>query len=76
MPSGLELQWDALAKQPCKCINCASCRGSGMTSYRTGSYPEWDLDSCLSCDGRGLIEECDRCRELEELDELIREFVA
>lgn len=57
-----------LESQPCKCVSCGACGGSGQVEYDTGSYPEWDLESCYECDGSGTTECCQRCEDLAELD--------
>lgn len=65
-----------LTREPdvCRCLRCSDCGGSGRVEVKTGSYPEWDLESCPECEGTGISEMCrlcsdaeDRAREAEEL---------
>jgi hypothetical protein len=56
----------------CTCVSCAECRGTGQVEYRTGLYPEWELESCSECYGTGIAEECAACewdRERHEEEE-------
>ena len=53
----------------CRCVSCPSCRGTGQQEYDTGSYPEWDLETCDECEGTGTIEQCAACAD-RELDQL------
>lgn len=55
----------------CRCVQCNKCGGSGdiwlsiSGDYR-GEHRIDDLDSpetCPWCDGDGIIEMCDECRE-------------
>lgn len=57
-----------LEAEPCRCVTCGDCNGSGNIEVRTGSYPEWDLESCEECGGSGITEVCTRCELLEEMD--------
>lgn len=52
----------------CKCVSCGACRGSGQVMVPTIGYPEDDLEPCSECDGTGLTEVCQRCRDLEEIE--------
>ncbi len=47
----------------CKCVRCGDCGGSGQVEVRTGSYPEWELESCSTCHGTGISEVCGVCEE-------------
>lgn len=58
-----------ISVEKCKCVYCLECRGTGKVEYRTGLYPEWDLESCSSCYGTGISEMCTRCEMVEELAE-------
>lgn len=66
-----------LNKQPCQCVHCDWCHGTGniRVSYDApGRMSEGfgddmdDLEPCDQCHG-GITEVCDRCREMEELDQ-------
>ena len=57
----------ALLDQPCTCVSCADCNGSGQITVDTHGYPDWDFEPCYTCSG-GIVEVCDRCVELEELE--------
>jgi hypothetical protein len=49
--------------EPCRCISCGTCGG-------TGYIPSWDgLDSdpCEDCN-QGISETCDRCTLLVDLE--------
>lgn len=45
----------------CKCVSCDCCNGSGDVEYRTGMYPETELETCPNCRGRGIEELCEMC---------------
>jgi hypothetical protein len=45
------------------CVDCPACGGTGQTEFDTGSYPEWDLETCMTCDGTGRLGDCDACDE-------------
>jgi hypothetical protein len=53
----------------CTCVSCGDCGGSGQVEVRTGSYPEWDLESCSNCRGSGVSEMCESCQYDRDLDE-------
>jgi len=62
---------DEIAKlnaEPCTCVRCSFCGGSGTVRLETDSWPEWDLDTCDECQGSGIVEDCDRCLFLSELE--------
>ena len=57
--------------EPCRCKWCSSCQGRGTIRVYGGRLSIDDLaelEDCLSCDGFGLIELCDRCQVLEDYD--------
>ena len=60
-----------LESQPCECIPCPSCINGDMWRTIDGQLHKHrcddmgDTESCIMCDGSGLTEVCDRCRELE-----------
>jgi len=49
----------------CKCIACGECNGNGRVRI---SFDD-DLVSCPDCDGSGLSEVCEECRDAEWDDE-------
>ena len=53
---------------PCKCVKCPDCNGLGQVEYRTGSYPETDLETCCRCRGSGVSEKCWECDDFSEDD--------
>lgn len=71
---------DAVEARPCQCVICYECGGSGNVWYSFGGIDRgkylgssrWDdldeMETCDVCGGRGIVETCDRCLELEELD--------
>lgn len=57
-----------LENEPCSCEPCGFCRGTGNIRVPDLSMPEgWDLEPCDQCNG-GIVEVCDRCALLEDLD--------
>lgn len=54
---------------PCRCVWCGGCSGSGRVEVPTNGYPEWELESCTECGGTGVSEQCAHCDLLEELEE-------
>ena len=58
----------------CKCITCSECDGFGNIWFSfSGKYlgkfkcSDMDeMDTCMECDGEGLAELCDECREAWE----------
>lgn len=52
--------------ETCKCVQCHACRGSRNIRVRCDGYPEWDLETCPECDGEGITEVCDYCRDAQE----------
>lgn len=59
------LDKDALNRQPCKCVSCSTCRGTGRL-WLPNSFEADDSIACDECDG-GITEECDRCQLLGQL---------
>lgn len=56
-----------LYDKPCECITCTDCRGFGQIDDPmdySGRYPE----TCWGCDGHGVVEVCDRCHEIAEVE--------
>ena len=72
---------DELNAKPCECVSCGECRGSGhiWVDFRgryLGNSRCDDLDeieTCGECYGSGIVETCDRCAEMEELDMIEQE---
>jgi hypothetical protein len=68
---------DRIAARPCECVSCADCGGSGnvcvdaFSGRYIGAHPVddfYDLTPCDNCHG-GIVEQCDRCSELRELED-------
>ena len=72
----------AVAAKPCQCVSCPECHGSGHVWFafpgpdRGGKYlgdhrcDDLDeLELCFHCGGSGITETCDRCQEMEDLDQ-------
>jgi len=53
--------------EPCRCVSCGACNGSGQMMVQQTRYPEEDLETCDCCSGTGIVEVCDRCELLEEM---------
>jgi hypothetical protein len=70
--ASLRAEIKRLSEKPCMCVMCNDCHGSGHVWVDSNSYPEDDLVPCDACNG-GVIETCERCREIEELYEQIEE---
>jgi RecJ-like exonuclease len=75
--------WDALQSKPCTCVSCGDCNGTGNVwrNYDAlGRYVEGgiddssDLETCDTCRGSGIVETCDRCQLLQEMDEQEQEY--
>ena len=58
----------ALENWPCTCVLCSSCDGQGTYRVDTNSWPEDDLETCDECHGSGIVETCERCQELIEME--------
>ncbi len=52
-----------LEAEPCRCVTCPDCRGSGRWG---GDVVDWEV--CETCGGLGVVEVCDRCQLLEDMD--------
>ena len=75
--------YDAVAKEPCTCVSCGECGGTGNV-WRNydhlgrdaggGIYELSDLESCDACHGGIIIDVCDRCCLLEEMYEDAQEY--
>ena len=60
--------------EPCTCAKCPECGGTGdvwisfsgeyLGRFRCDDLDE--LDVCPLCDGSGILDMCDACREAEE----------
>jgi hypothetical protein len=63
-------------QEPCRCVQCSYCNGSGhlwfdLGGRYLGNHRSDDLDNlepCDSCGGSGIIETCDRCQLLSDMD--------
>lgn len=67
-----------IAARPCSCVTCGTCKGHGsicvemVTGRYIGPTPVddlYDLERCDECEG-GIVEVCQRCSAIEELDRL------
>lgn len=67
---------EKLEKEPCRCVRCAECGGSGnvwisMDGKYVGKHRSDDLDDmepCDECGGSGITETCERCQLLRDAD--------
>lgn len=64
---------EKVEQESCRCVRCGMCGGSG--NLRIGldgrlNYCDdlYDLESCDECGGTGIVETCDRCQLLRELE--------
>ena len=67
---------EGLIAAPCECVSCSCCDGSGnlwldmagrfLSRHRTDDMSE--MEPCDNCRGSGIVETCDRCHLLEEMD--------
>lgn len=70
-----ETERASIVARPCQCVTCADCRGTGTVWYSfEGRYlgngrcdDLDDLRRCDMCEG-GIVQQCDRCTDLEELE--------
>jgi hypothetical protein len=69
-----------LESEPCTCLTCGECKGTGNVYWFLGKYcgphhPGDDLANLEPCDSchNGVIELCDRCAALEDYDTWDRE---
>lgn len=53
-----------VSKEPCRCVSCSMCNGTGRVRY--GDYMG-ESDPCEDCDN-GITEVCERCQLMEELE--------
>lgn len=60
---------EELLKQSCVCVTCRDCGGRG---YYDLSWDDviGDEETCYTCNGRGIVEECERCLEIEAIENL------
>jgi hypothetical protein len=71
--ASLRAEIERLNKQPCECVVCSLCRGTGNYPIYDRTQPEeFDLEECDQC-RNGIRETCERCLEIEELDEQVEE---
>ncbi len=59
---------EKVQKEPCHCVRCGECRGSGNIEVRIPSYSSEDLETCDGCGGSGIVQTCDRCQLLRDMD--------
>ena len=82
MSEALKAEIKRLYTLPCKCVCCGYCRGTGNIAVNydaagrvldLGMYDDsYDLEPCDQCHG-GISEVCDRCRDIEELEQELEE---
>lgn len=67
---------EQVSSEKCACVRCSFCGGSGQEWYSIsgkflGGRHSDDLDAsepCEECGGTGIVETCDRCTLLTDLD--------
>jgi hypothetical protein len=78
----LKAEIDRLNKLPCKCVACDWCHGNGTIRVNydplgrlipdSGIDDLSELETCDQCHG-GIVEVCERCMEIEEIEHLLEE---
>ena len=63
--SGSELTRKTVAAEPCTCVRCCMCSGTGR--IRVDHWSGYDTEPCEDCDN-GITEPCGRCEYLADLD--------
>jgi len=53
-------------QEPCSCVRCDMCNGTGRIADRQ-SWSGLDYEPCEDC-SNGIVETCDRCQLLEDMD--------
>ena len=56
---------ESVAVEPCKCVRCVMCSGTGR--IRVDHWSGYDTEPCEDCDN-GITEVCGRCELLAELE--------
>jgi len=72
MSEALKAEIKRLYTLPCKCVCCGECRGTGNIAVNYDYDDSYDLEPCGQCHG-GISEVCDRCRDIEELEQELEE---
>lgn len=60
-----------LMMSKCHCVYCGDCNGTGNVRVPSDGFPEWDLESCLNCQGSGIVEMRLDCEEVAERESCI-----
>jgi hypothetical protein len=60
-----ELTREQVAAEPCKCVRCVMCSGTGRV--RVDHWSGYDTEPCEDCEN-GITEPCGRCEYLADLD--------
>ena len=67
---------EKIAAEPCKCVSCSSCGGTGSVWFTfdgkyLGNHRSDDLDELERCEEchAGIVELCARCETLAELEQ-------
>jgi DnaJ-class molecular chaperone len=58
---------DRVNSEPCRCVTCGECDGRG-TFRAEVNLSDFDLEPCDGCGGSGIVETCDRCQLLDEME--------
>lgn len=54
--------------EPCTCVSCGMCGGSGNIRFDDPDSPFDELETCDECWGSGITEPCDRCQLLTDME--------
>lgn len=66
-PDMCALSREELNKEPCACIRCSACGGSGRICIHD-QFAFEEHDPCEECEGSGIFDTCDRCQLMDEHD--------
>lgn len=62
----MSLTREAVAAEPCECVCCVMCSGTGR--IQVDHWSGYDTEPCEDCDD-GIVEVCRRCQYLADWDE-------
>jgi hypothetical protein len=78
MSDALKAEIKRLEELPCACVTCSECGGTGNVWFAFGGREYLgrnrgddldEMETCEYCNGHGIVETCERCIEIQELEE-------